>query len=145
MKRMLIVAFAFSALACTDRLGPEAIAGRYELISINAALLPIDKGPLLTRDARPTGCRYVIDEGYLELVADGSRFLLSYQYEDSCNGRVLSKIEEEGIYSFEDGRLVLRQSFPNAIPEPFDREFRGEVIGDTIRVLLFEDRLRFER
>ena len=112
------------------------VAGNYVLSSVGADPLPIDQGPLPTRNGSPSSCNLLWDVGAITLTTVG--FELSYEHHSSCGGPPLSRTYEAGTY-VRVGRdsLVLTSGYGTQHP--------ARAYGDSIHVSFFEYDLRFRR
>ena len=113
-----------------------SVVGDYVLSSVAGDPLPIDEGPLPTRDGSPSSCNLLWDVGAITLTNVG--FELSYEHHSSCGGPPLSRTYEAGTY-VRVGRdsLVLTSGYGTQHP--------ARAYGDSIHVSFFEYDLRFRR
>lgn len=115
---------------------PVPAVGDYSLTAVGGRMLPIDLGPLPTRDGTPSSCTFLWDVGALTLTAVG--FELSYEHHSSCGGAALSRTYVAGIYArVGHDSLVLNDGS--------GARHSGRVYGDSLRVQFYEYQLMFRR
>ena len=106
------------------------------LSSVAGVPLPIDEGPLPTRDGSPSSCNLLWDVGALNLTTVG--FELSYEHHSSCGGTPLSRTYEAGTY-VRVGRDALTLTSGDGA------QHAARAYGDSVHVRFFEYDLRFRR
>jgi hypothetical protein len=120
----------------SERPNSVSVVGDYVLSSVGADLLPIDEGPLPTRDGSPSSCNLIWDVGAISLTTVG--FELSYERHSSCGGPPLSQTYEAGTYI-----RVGRDSL--VLTSGYGAEHSARAYGDSLHVRFFEYDLRFRR
>ena len=113
-----------------------SVVGDYVLSSVGGDPLPIDEGPLPTRDGSPPSCNLLWDVGAITLTTVG--FELSYEHHSSCGGPPLSRTYEAGTYvRVGPDSLVLTSGYGT--------QHAARAYGDSLHVRFFEYDLRFRR
>ena len=113
-----------------------SVVGDYVLASVGAEALPIDEGPLPTRDGSPSLCNLLWDVGAITLTSVG--FELSYEHHSSCGGPPLSRTYEAGTYVRVGGDSLVLTSGDGT-------QHAARAYGDSVHVRFFEYDLRFRR
>ena len=113
-----------------------SVVGDYVLTSVGTQPLPIDEGPLPTRDGSPPSCNLLWDVGAISLTTVG--FELSYEHHSTCGGPPLSRTYVAGTYVRVGHDSLLLTS-------GYGTQHAGLAYGDSVHVRYYEYDLHFRR
>lgn len=127
--KMLPGLIALALTSCAT-IQPQQLEGLHSLLAVDGRPLPINTGPLPTRDGT-RGDPYVLTRGHLDL-SDGGRFELYQEYQDGRTGAVLAQQTQRGTYRVTGSRLTLtgdHQIYPSTQPNSWTGELRPTTIS----------------
>jgi hypothetical protein len=120
---------------------PPQVQGEYELIYYGSSRIPANAGEIPAQPgAGGSGCFLRLTEGKFTVNPAAAFFRYTYEFRNSCDGRLLSTRDVAGQYS-QNGALL---TFTIVGPAE-TRTFFGDVKGDTIVVRREEPTLTFAR
>lgn len=129
LQSLVFVHLVVSAACRAPSATLEPLASNYSLSSVNGLPLPYDDGAVPPRPGIDATCRILLVGGRLAIDNSALAYLLTYDLQESCTGRMLGTSGSAGTFSRKGSTITLVGDLGEGKTETRIAELRGNALN----------------